>query len=375
MEQTFWLAAYWTACALGAGLSVCTWIGIGVRFRQARRLVPYEVRRGVPWRFKHVLLIVLLFEAPLLLSVLDRFGRTSPSGQVAARSPLWPESGSSSTASREQIRPLLGFSPGNRLAGSFGETRRQQVFDLAEVSSSELHSAKPKAERAGTYHPVFELLRGDNSPGTWLLCVVVVALIAPIVEELVFRLVVVGWLAKAERLWRRRVVVLRRVAPGWLPVVLVSLWFAAQHARTAGEPLDPRIIRTAIIVTGGYQLLTGFVALLVLLVGCGATLRELGVSGSRLGSDLRLGVVAFLAVGPPIMALQDLLTRFVVPNTVAADPIPLFLFAMALGGLYYRTGRIVPSIVVHMLLNASSLFLAWIAIRAGLLGTAVGLLW
>jgi membrane protease YdiL (CAAX protease family) len=37
------------------------------------------------------------------------------------------------------------------------------------------------------------------------------------------------------------------------------------------------------------------------------------------------------------------------------DPIPLFVFALALGYLYQRTGRILPSLTLHFLLNGVSL--------------------
>ena len=42
-----------------------------------------------------------------------------------------------------------------------------------------------------------------------------------------------------------------------------------------------------------------------------------------------------------------------------AAPFPLFFLALLLGYLYFQTHRIVPSIVVHMCLNAVSLGLIW----------------
>ena len=42
------------------------------------------------------------------------------------------------------------------------------------------------------------------------------------------------------------------------------------------------------------------------------------------------------------------------------DPIPLFILAIALGYLYRQTHRILPSIVVHMLLNSCSLAAFWL---------------
>ena len=50
----------------------------------------------------------------------------------------------------------------------------------------------------------------------------------------------------------------------------------------------------------------------------------------------------------------------VLPEYIAPDPFPLFFFAVALGAVYYRTHRIVPVIVLHAVLNGTSLVLAWL---------------
>jgi len=42
---------------------------------------------------------------------------------------------------------------------------------------------------------------------------------------------------------------------------------------------------------------------------------------------------------------------------LAPDPIPLFLLALVFGVLYHRTHRIVPSLVLHMAFNATSIIL------------------
>ncbi|MFV1967879.1 MAG: type II CAAX prenyl endopeptidase Rce1 family protein [Pirellulaceae bacterium] len=47
------------------------------------------------------------------------------------------------------------------------------------------------------------------------------------------------------------------------------------------------------------------------------------------------------------------------------DPIPLFLFAIALGYLYQRTRRILPCIVLHLLLNTCSLAALWLDVYGG----------
>jgi membrane protease YdiL (CAAX protease family) len=74
--------------------------------------------------------------------------------------------------------------------------------------------------------------------------------------------------------------------------------------------------------------------------------------------DVGLGLGAALAVVPWVYVLQWGLTA-ALPESISPDPITLVPFAVVLGLLYYRTHRIVPSIVLHMALNATSLALAW----------------
>jgi hypothetical protein len=69
------------------------------------------------------------------------------------------------------------------------------------------------------------------------------------------------------------------------------------------------------------------------------------------------GIAAFAAVAAPIyMALWYALN--LLPSYLAPDPFVLFFFTLALGILFYRTHRIMPSLVLHASLNATSLMLA-----------------
>ena len=54
------------------------------------------------------------------------------------------------------------------------------------------------------------------------------------------------------------------------------------------------------------------------------------------------------------------------PNQPSADPIALFFFALGLGYLYQRTHRLLPCIVMHMLLNTSSMII--LAFSVGMSG-------
>ena len=89
---------------------------------------------------------------------------------------------------------------------------------------------------------------------------------------------------------------------------------------------------------------------------------DFGFVPAKLWADVRLGLVAALAVVGPIQLLQVLLQTFVMPKEVAADPLSIFVFAAVLGTLYCRTHRIVPGITLHVALNLTSLTLAWLAV-------------
>jgi membrane protease YdiL (CAAX protease family) len=65
-------------------------------------------------------------------------------------------------------------------------------------------------------------------------------------------------------------------------------------------------------------------------------------------------------VAVPVFGLQWAL-KSVFPEHIAPDPIPLLLFASVLGFLYFRTHRIVPSIVLHMALNGTTMAMTLLA--------------
>ena len=94
----------------------------------------------------------------------------------------------------------------------------------------------------------------------------------------------------------------------------------------------------------------------------GATAADLGWVPEKFFADVRLGLLAFAGLAAPIYGLQILLINLL-PKYLAPDPAVLFVFALALGTLYCRTHRAVPSIVLHMALNATSLTLALLTMR------------
>jgi len=88
----------------------------------------------------------------------------------------------------------------------------------------------------------------------------------------------------------------------------------------------------------------------------GATWRDLGFAPLRLRRAVCLGLVAFLAAAPLVYLVQTVAAGLL-PSSIAPDPAGLFVFAAALGFVYFRTHRAAPIVVVHMALTGTTLVL------------------
>jgi len=286
---------------LGASLfvgSLIVW-----RLRSKLPVLPYQNRRQVPWRAWQVMAVFLVMEFPLLAGlVLSLLLEPQAAGP-----------GVSQTAGEVDVR-----------------------------------------------HVIEDLLRADPSPTTWLLCILVAVVVAPIIEEFTYRLILQGWLEAEERLCRRRIPELRRLIPGVIPVLLVSLLFAARHFRLASCPIEADLIKQILVFQAVWSTFVFTFTVMFLRIFSGATAADFGFVGKKFLADVRLGLLACAGIVAPLLFLQIGVTTYILPDYVAADPIPLFFLALVLGTVYYRTHRITPAIVIHMAFNATSLVLAWL---------------
>ena len=122
----------------------------------------------------------------------------------------------------------------------------------------------------------------------------------------------------------------------------------------------PLLLVVALLIADAVAKLVVMAGIVILLrTQCGATAADFGWAPEKLAGDVGLGLTAFLAALPPVFLLQffsqKMADHFFGADKVAADPLPLFFFALVLGTLYYRTHRIVPSLVTHAALNATML--------------------
>lgn len=201
-------------------------------------------------------------------------------------------------------------------------------------------------------HPLGRLLAESQSVWPLLLGVALAVVIAPLMEELYFRLLLQGWLESLEIRFRRPL----RIPCRWLgvvPITMVVLLFASIHYREARPQFDLKTILELLGNMAAWSLLNIFVLLLWLKFGVKATASDLGFDIQKLGIDIAVGLAVTFVVIIATAAIK--LSVFVfAPESLLApwiDPVCLVPLASALGFLYYRTHRIVPSIVVHATFN------------------------
>jgi membrane protease YdiL (CAAX protease family) len=280
------------------------WAAIIERIAAGKPILPYQPRRRVPWRFMDLLAIFGFFLAASVLVY--------------------------STA--------LPTSP----------TKIPGLDENAAIGKTSVD------------HPIVQLLAAGNWTAI-ALCVLSGVVLAPIIEELFFRVLLQGWLETVDGTMRRRVRVLRDIMPrAAMPICVSSLIFAAQHFRREAPQKDVNYLTLVFLCYIIVTLLSLAFAVLWTRWRTGARAVDLGWVPTKLVADIRLGLTTFLAVAAPIYAIQVFLP-LLLPKQFAPDPVPLFFFAVALGFLYNRTHRVAPSIVLHMALNATSLamFFLW----------------
>lgn len=217
-------------------------------------------------------------------------------------------------------------------------------------------NTKYNVPRATTAHPLTQLIQRSTEQPIMLLAAFFSAVIlAPVTEELLFRLVFQGWLQK-------RTAVVSTAFPklgypylsGGVSIFVVSIVFAAMHGgQRTEQSLD--VLYYGILGVATANLLTCFFVTLYLSRVCGAKMSDFGFRTDKIPMDFLLGLGVFALCAPGVLVVHKGLSQLF--PTVAVDPVPLFLFSIALGILIYRTGRLLPCIIMHAALNGFS-FLA-----------------
>ena len=97
-------------------------------------------------------------------------------------------------------------------------------------------AGQPASDKPSMAHPAEQMLATKNA-GMIALAAFMAVVVAPLIEELLFRVVLQGWLEAAWSRQRRIYPALRRGSRAWGPLVLPALVFALMHLRAAkGQP-------------------------------------------------------------------------------------------------------------------------------------------
>lgn len=244
-------------------------------------------------------------------------------------------------------------------------------------------------EKIATQHPMARLLiRSYSTPyfgAVVLVFFLTVACMAPLAEEFVFRSTLQGAFERVlgvdvdstltktnpERLSdeerrslsrfekvdarNRRI---RIAAAIFIPAVI----FAAMHAGVPDNPDSPEkasVLFSSVARSCVSNFLTFVVGVFTLLKIVGIKSRDLGfvkisslADVARAIRDWTVGVLLFLIGSPIIFGANALATRLI-PGAIVA-PIPIFLFALYEGCVYYRAKKFAVVLGMHMGLNLFS---------------------
>jgi membrane protease YdiL (CAAX protease family) len=309
-----------------AGLA--PWFLIVARWRRHGRLLPYEPRRPVPWGIAGALLAVA-FTAITISAALssDHAEREAfePTKQQVMFSLvasmfmqlLGPALLVTMAALTNANRSDLGLPPLNPRAilrdvaigviACLAALLPVRLVQLAVMSALNLPNELTK-------HPLVEMLtKSEPEFGILATATFMAVLIAPLGEEITFRLLFQGWLEKWEDLrigWRK-------------PPTNETTETDAMPASTESALAETELIE---------------------LVPVSADPPRRGIAGLPYGwTPIIISSLLFAAAhygyGP--------------------EPVPLFVLALILGYIYQRTHRILPCIVAHALFNLMSMMVLW----------------
>ena len=350
---------YALVCLALAGLLLFYLLGRVVenKSRVFRFLFPNNEKPMPPWDWTDAAVIGLcfFFLPPFLFTLARSMPETLFFGPASVRVDHLPP----------------GLSVVNRASeGTSGaETRQNLRIEYADPL---------QAEELADEHPLTRLLvilsGSDRFLPILVLCFLAGVVAAPIVEEFVFRVVFQGALLaflfrpkgdfSGSQLTKKG-----ESARVLVTILLPALLFAVIHWRGSGRletlgDLDALVI--GIAVTPVALALTGVAAFIWLRKVRQATWRQLGLVRDGWGVDFLRGIGVFLLFLPIMLLLGTALPVFF-PEGAVVDPIPIFVLALLLGVLYWRTGRLAAVVGAHMALNAFSFvgILIHIALKNG----------
>jgi membrane protease YdiL (CAAX protease family) len=310
-------------------------------------LVPWSTRRLAPWTFFDLCGLIGIYVVALVVihTFLRQIGWLPRAEEIEEfsldqRKVLIAGNVAVSLAIAGIGLPLIALRTGATLR-DFGWSWREIAADLRLGLIGFVMLAPPVYALQGALvhfwrpskHPLIEMFKGTPDTAFFVFLFVSAAVVAPLFEELIFRVVLQGFLEKAFGFRGEPHELLLGGAPG-----------NAQEA--ASNAVDGQM---ALADSNPYA---SPVALTM-------AANPLPLAGSHSQQPELRGWLAWLpiAVSSAVFALLH--------YSHGPDWIPLLFLAAGMGYLYQRTHRLLPSLVVHASLNTLSMCGLWVQVQEG----------
>jgi membrane protease YdiL (CAAX protease family) len=342
--------------AIGFGGCLC-WVLAALKVAGGQPLIDWSKRRPVPWALLDLVGIFVLY----VVSIFVVQGSLNAAGMLPDTDDLTKLSlGDSAVLVAANIAaslgllvvalPLVVLRTGATLQ-DFGLVARKLADDIKLGIIAFLMLAPPVYVIQGllvyfwqpSKHPLMEMFKASPDPGFYALLFVAAAVVAPIFEEIVFRVILQGFLEKALS-FRHDIAELMHGFPTPTAAIPVAASVtaptesdAAVKVLHAGDPLDnPNPFAPSAVIVGDES--------------AAVATTEVCVQPEF------QGISAWLPIG--LSAIIFALLHF----SHGPDWVALTLLACGMGYLYQRTHRLVPSLVVHALLNSLSMWGLWLQV-------------
>jgi membrane protease YdiL (CAAX protease family) len=317
----FWLNVLVVSLILG---SCAVWLPIAVRWHNEGSVLPYEPRRPVPWDVIGAAPALLLVAMAFVSAIISRAG----SSEIDLDAVLWGSVGGAVLLLSLVLAAglVIVFVAGGSLKDlGLPQDAGQLCSDISLGALCWLAALLPVflIQWVSTaffgeesQNPVINQVKEHANWQVFVAAIISAVVVAPIFEEFVFRLLLQGWLERAEDDAASKL--MSADEPSALSLALPEATSDAPAPTVADSP--PIEFEATKGMLPGIS--HGFVPIAV--------------------SSL-LFSLAHIGFGP--------------------DPVALFVLALFLGYVYQRTHRIVPCIVMHVLFNSLNLLMLWLVLQ------------
>ncbi|MDR2345198.1 MAG: CPBP family intramembrane metalloprotease [Planctomycetaceae bacterium] len=232
---------------------------------------------------------------------------------------------------------------------------------LNNTSASVTVTLNSERDQSYKQHPITQLISNDKNILTLLIVFICVVIAAPLIEEFLYRGILTGWLADSTTIYLPQLGFsnkMTKIISVILSLGFPSLYFACLHFTSTSERSNELLFISICAVTLS-NLISFVLGVFYLTKIRNFTLEQIGFQINRLRFDILLSLAAAVLIIPPILILTGIL-RSIFP-TFVIDPLPLFFFAIVLGGIFLKTRRLLPCIFIHAILNSTSFIILILA--------------